>query len=257
MSEFPNIIHQTWKTKEIPEKWKMHVASWQKFCVEKNYGYKLWTDDDNRNLIADHYAWFLAFYDGYKYPIQRADAIRYFILHKFGGVYVDCDEGVQETKFTAMDQMLQHFGHCDTSAALPITTNRVWNDILTNCFMIAKKESNFMKHMCHALMNPSIHYNTGIKHILDKTHKFMILCSTGPSLVSDVYLQHKQDISLIPADLISNAKSPSCLLIHAYGRSWHNSSQMSSDVCLIALAIAMAVAVLILLIFLIRYLVQP
>ena len=30
-------------------------------------------------------------YDAYLLPIQRADAVRYFILHHFGGLYVDLD----------------------------------------------------------------------------------------------------------------------------------------------------------------------
>lgn len=30
-------------------------------------------------------------YDGYGYGIQRADAMRLFFLHKFGGIYIDLD----------------------------------------------------------------------------------------------------------------------------------------------------------------------
>lgn len=30
-------------------------------------------------------------YDGYGYGIQRADAMRLFFLHKFGGMYIDMD----------------------------------------------------------------------------------------------------------------------------------------------------------------------
>jgi len=32
-------------------------------------------------------------FDGYKHPIQRADAIRYFVLSHYGGVYIDLDDG--------------------------------------------------------------------------------------------------------------------------------------------------------------------
>lgn len=39
--------------------------------------YMLWTDDLSRQFIADKYPSFLATFDGYEYPIQRADAIRY------------------------------------------------------------------------------------------------------------------------------------------------------------------------------------
>jgi hypothetical protein len=31
-------------------------------------------------------------FDGYRYPIQRADAIRYFVLAYYGGTYLDLDD---------------------------------------------------------------------------------------------------------------------------------------------------------------------
>lgn len=39
--------------------------------------YMLWTDDTSRRFIAEKYPSFLATFEGYEYPIQRADAIRY------------------------------------------------------------------------------------------------------------------------------------------------------------------------------------
>ena len=53
----------------------------------------LWTDASSREFIANEYPWFLDTFDGYTYPIQRADAIRYFVLYHYGGIYVDLDIG--------------------------------------------------------------------------------------------------------------------------------------------------------------------
>lgn len=89
--KIPRIIHQSWKTKEIPydiyrkewvESWKRHHPDWE---------YRLWTDEDNREFIARYYRWFLSIYDGYKHPICRADAARYFYLFHYGGLYADLD----------------------------------------------------------------------------------------------------------------------------------------------------------------------
>lgn len=52
---------------------------------------QLWTDASSREFIATEYPWFLEAFDGYKFPIQRADAIRYFVLAHFGGTYIDLD----------------------------------------------------------------------------------------------------------------------------------------------------------------------
>ncbi|RYO14569.1 hypothetical protein AA0113_g12242 [Alternaria arborescens] len=39
------------------------------------------------------YPWFLETFDGYPYPIPRTDAIRYLVLHHFGRIYIDLDDG--------------------------------------------------------------------------------------------------------------------------------------------------------------------
>ena len=38
------------------------------------------------------YPWFLETFDNYQFPIQRADAIRYFVLAHYGGIYIDLDD---------------------------------------------------------------------------------------------------------------------------------------------------------------------
>ncbi len=55
-------------------------------------GEKLWTDASSREFIAAEYPWFLDTFDGYDHNIQRADAIRYFVLAHFGGIYIDLDD---------------------------------------------------------------------------------------------------------------------------------------------------------------------
>ncbi|KAL1867139.1 hypothetical protein VTK73DRAFT_4333 [Phialemonium thermophilum] len=85
----PHILHQTCATDIIPEAW---VHS-QQSCREaySNFTYMLWTDELARDFIAREYPWFLHVWDGYPFPIQRADSIRYFVLHHFGGIYLDMD----------------------------------------------------------------------------------------------------------------------------------------------------------------------
>jgi len=86
----PKIIHQTYINESIPAHWKGPQQS----CLDlhPDYEYKLWTDKKSREFIAAEYPWFLETFDGYPYPIQRADAIRYFVLHHFGGIYIDLDD---------------------------------------------------------------------------------------------------------------------------------------------------------------------
>ncbi|KAG2733042.1 hypothetical protein G9P44_004032 [Scheffersomyces stipitis] len=89
----PKIIHQTYKTTAIPEIWKPG----QQACLDlhPDYKYILWTDEMAREFISEEYPWFLKTWDSYPYPIERADAIRYFALFHHGGVYIDLDDGCE------------------------------------------------------------------------------------------------------------------------------------------------------------------
>ena len=88
--KIPRIVHQTWKTCSNIS----HLQSqWRSGCSTMNSDWEwwLWSDEDNRRLIAEHYPWFLDTYDAYQHPITRVDAVRLFYLHRFGGLYLDLD----------------------------------------------------------------------------------------------------------------------------------------------------------------------
>lgn len=174
----PKIIHQTWKTLEVPEKWKESHEAWR---LLEGWEYKFWTDEDNRRLIDENYNWFLEKYDSYKFNIQRVDAARYFILHKYGGVYCDLDL-VPVNDFNSFFEAYQ-------SHDVVLSKNRPGNDHgsqnLTNAIMMSKPGSQFWVHVWELLNDPfKVH---GWKRPLAKTHYFHVLFTTGPGVISDAY----------------------------------------------------------------------
>jgi len=64
------------------ETWTQKHPTWQHW---------FWTLHDIRQLVIRHYPDYLTLYDSYESSVFRADAGRYFILHRYGGVYVDLD----------------------------------------------------------------------------------------------------------------------------------------------------------------------
>lgn len=46
---------------------------------------------DSRTFLEDEFPWFVSTYDGYKFPIQRVDVMRYFLIRHYGGIYLDMD----------------------------------------------------------------------------------------------------------------------------------------------------------------------
>ncbi|KAF5540145.1 glycosyltransferase family 32 [Fusarium mexicanum] len=87
--KIPRILHQTAPNSSIPEIW----ATSQQSCKEaySDFEYKLWTDEGAREFLKEEFPWYLDTWDNYPFPIQRADAIRYFVLYHFGGIYMDMD----------------------------------------------------------------------------------------------------------------------------------------------------------------------
>ena len=59
--------------------------------VNPDFDVKVWNASAARDLLEQYYDWFLPTYDNYPYPIQRVDAIKYFVLHHYGGFYLDLD----------------------------------------------------------------------------------------------------------------------------------------------------------------------
>ena len=86
----PPVIFQTWKSKSVvPSNYRY----WRQTFVDHNPDFTvlLWDDHDNRAFIADRFPWALPLYDSYPREIFRADAVRFFFLLEFGGMYSDMD----------------------------------------------------------------------------------------------------------------------------------------------------------------------
>lgn len=87
----PRIIHQTWKTEEIPyhhydRRW---VESWTR--LHPDWLYVLWSDRRLRELTRSCYPDFEIMCGSDVPGIFLADFGRYAALHQFGGLYVDLD----------------------------------------------------------------------------------------------------------------------------------------------------------------------
>lgn len=191
----PKIIHQTWKTDQVPEQWQSSVQKYRDL-EEKGFKYMLWTDADNRNLIQQDFPWFLEQFDSYPYGIQRADAIRYFILYKYGGVYSDLDIQPKDN-FPAFFDMYKDYELC-----LPSTKsgNGFAGQNFSNCFMMSAPGCDFWPLVWERLKDPF--KGRWWKKVLAEFHYFKILFTTGPGVISDTAVEYKKPIVALPSQLI-------------------------------------------------------
>ena len=75
---------------EIP-KYRDNVKATQEFCKTNDIEYKLWGLKECDKLLYQEFPEYIDLWENFRYPIQKADFIRYCILYQFGGLYVDCD----------------------------------------------------------------------------------------------------------------------------------------------------------------------
>src|SRR5262245_14299633 len=85
----PRIIHQTWKTTDVPSALHAYQQSWRR--IHNDYEYRLCTDDDNERLVREHFPRLVPLYRSFRRGIHRADLARCLHLAKYGGIYVDMD----------------------------------------------------------------------------------------------------------------------------------------------------------------------
>ena len=188
MEPFPHIIHQTWKTADIPDHWKESSAQWK--ALHPTWTYHYTTDEDNRAYVEKHYPEYLATYDGLSYPIQRADMIRYVYLYDMGGVYSDLD--------IVPLRPLTEFVF-DQSAQIYVCTSGNTPTVFTNSFMISKPKCDvWLKLLNHIKSYKK--WGFTIRHL-------EIMNSTGPNAYTKIVTQHMDKVSILPSKLFMRFSS--------------------------------------------------
>lgn len=93
----PKTIHQIYgifddgiAISDIPV-FKHNTELTKAFCKGHNIEYKMWSLKDCEELLCEYYPEYIELWTEFRFPIQRADFIRYLILHRYGGIYIDCD----------------------------------------------------------------------------------------------------------------------------------------------------------------------
>ncbi len=110
------------------------------FCEAHNLEYKLWDLKDCEKLIIEDFPEYLELWNDFRFAIQRADFIRYCILYKFGGLYLDCDIRPIRNITSIFDES-QYFVHwADDSKRLPYnaimaseSNNKLFLEIMKQC----------------------------------------------------------------------------------------------------------------------------
>ncbi len=238
--KIPKIIHQTWKNNNIPKEWKKYQQTWKHH--HPDWKYMFWTDNDNLNFIKKYYPWFLNIFNSYPYNIQRADAIRPFLLYHYGGLYVDMDT-----------VCLKNFDNVFNKKGVYILES--FNFGLTNSLMASSKKNIFWKYVINEMI---INRNNKLYY----TNHLYIMNSTGPWLITNSVKKYKylSNIYILPTKKFNpcNTCKTKCIInkdIYSYSihtGSWHKIDSKIFNI-LYCYKITIFCFFIILLLFIIRY----
>ncbi len=165
-NKIPKIIHQIWiGPRPLPNKYKKWMKSWK--SLNKSWEYKLWTNNDikDMNLINQK------IFEESSNVGFRSDILRYEILYKYGGLYIDTD-------LECIKEIPQEFCYYDFISCIVFKNTPQ----IANGAIFAKPNSFLISKIINNISMPE-----------DQSSALDILKSSGADLLTDEYFKLKKE----------------------------------------------------------------
>lgn len=206
--KIPRIIHQIWLGGPLPEKYKEWAATWQNW---EGWQYILWTDEDVQKLNLYN----SDLYQNAPNYGEKADILRYEILFKFGGLYVDTDmKCVSSDFFEFAHQAYSFFAGTEPVECCPFSLG---NAILASAPGHPIFEKIVMELAEHARLYQWTVERTGPRYITKKiSENWQLIANDGlvfpPTFFYPILSEEKNRTKLICKH--------ECAAIHFWDGSW-------------------------------------
>lgn len=219
---FPRIIHKVWfdlgKGPIPTEKYQEKIRILEK--LNPRYQIKVWGEENSKKLILDHYPEYLTLWDKYKTKVYHLDAIRYFVLHHFGGFYVDTDI----LFYKPMDEIMKDYH--DKQVLLIGTIKK---NFVSNYFFASVPRHPLFSHLLTCLYEAQ---NTLFHH---KNSFFGVMNISGPWFLtkhSKIFREKDPTVCTIPIEHFytvekANKKEITAYGYHEYHGTWNHFGSFS------------------------------
>jgi mannosyltransferase OCH1-like enzyme len=221
------IIHQVWfgtipnkgEAKKAYAKMKLYRESW----ITKNPTWcrMEWSKQNSINLIKNFYSEHFELFKNYKFEIQRCDFVRYLILHRYGGWYVDMDYYCNRPLDEAMKEYTNDIYFVQSPNSFMQN-----DDHISNSLMYSVPNHPFWRSIFLDLEKASVPYFY-TKHL-------RVMFTTGPGILNRIYTKNKHKYKLkslpwklfhpygIKDDKLLLKSDPKVFAIHIGKGSWEN-----------------------------------
>jgi mannosyltransferase OCH1-like enzyme len=206
----PVIIHQIWfqfgtgpssppaDYDELRRSWRQHHPDW---VVMQ------WDREKSRQFLQQHYPQFVELFDSYKREIFRVDAIRYFLLHHYGGFYVDTD-------CQALDSIEALRSH-----KVVLAVDRYTKRINNNHFMGAEPQTAFFQDCINRLR-----FSTAFQ--LNRDSYLSTMSVAGPFFLTALRngYRRKAELYVMPLEVENR------YLVHQERHTWKVAKSLGGDI---------------------------
>lgn len=187
LNQNSKIIHQVWfgtipnkrEAAKTYKKLKVYRDSW----INKNpkWFYVSWNLEKCEKLVKHFYPQHLEMYKKYPYIIQKCDAVRYFILHRYGGLYADMDYFCNKP----WDEVIKKYPGDIYVVETPNNTGNDKVHVSNSLMYSAVKNHSYWNSIFIEMelkKNSSYYYTS--RHIT-------IMMTTGPSIINRIFNKYK------------------------------------------------------------------
>lgn len=187
--------------------------------LHPDWEHRIWTDVNATAFIAEHYPLILPHYTGYAQNIQRANILRYALLHKSGGVYVDLDV----TCRVALDTT--------PLVRLPFVSPGAHPAGVNNAFIAAQPGHPFLAQLLEAVPSHDLHWglpmripyvenmlSTGCMYYSNQWMSYVRGLVAGRN-DQRVYILSDENGNMDPHMLRGKVTTP--IFVHGGASSWH------------------------------------
>ena len=192
----PKIIHQIWiGPKKKPDIW-INTFKNDYINNNKDWEYKLW-NDENISELFDEFPKMLKIYNIEPTYNGKSDLLRYLILYKYGGIYIDADSVWINNK--SFNNLLLEIN----DSKFFIAYENISKNIVCGGIMGSSKKNNYVKNLIDHIEN--------INNYKKKCNIHGAWRRIGPGLLSKLYLNNKE-ITIFPS-------------IYFYPKGWHDNER--------------------------------
>ena len=175
MSGIPKVIHQLWKTDQIPRRWEEAARSVRRY--HRGWEYRLWTDEKMGAHVRDRHPELYSTFTALNLNIMRADVFRYILMYDFGGMYCDLDY-----------EFVRPFDYGDAELVLSLEYDKAYGDeenqLANYVFASVPQHKLWQDIMEDVRLNPPV--ATAISDVC---------VVTGPKLVTRIFFRNRDEYS--------------------------------------------------------------